>query len=634
MASYENIYSGASSSFEPESGNPSQYRVNTANIAFPSDPLTANQLQAVSKKISTGARTIEVSGLGLAARSAMAHLAAIPKQHWQEIDRLRKLTGVDLTFHGPLIEPTGVVRNNWTEDQRKEVERQGFEAVKLAQQMNPEGNVVVTFHSSNGLDPVQQRIKVGKNPDGSPIEKVVNLAVVNERSGQVGTLPPLEKEYLESNGEINIKKWLDQRNEDSWVREIDNIAFENNRARREIHEAMNLPIEKEESEKVDQQVGSFENLLKLSRKNPREFEEKMKVLEGIDPKIRHIVQQRSIPYLNDATIFLNQAYLRFKDAYSTAYQDTISNKDDPNNAKNLAKLEEIKKRIVPVAAEYKDTKSANFLELSKELDHALSSLQDIAPPRALKPVLDWAVEKAGTTFGNIAWESYKKFKEHTPIISIENPPVGLTGMTRADEIEKLIIQSRKVFVNNAVEKGMSAKEAKEKAEKIIGATWDTGHINSMRKWGYDEADVLGEARKISKYVKHMHIADNLGFEDAELPAGMGNAPIADVINLFPKNIKRVIETGDWFSRQGGMAMAHTPTREAFEGLGAPIYSMGESPWGSINQAYGGYFGGLGPINPPVHHSTYGSGFSGLPVELGGEIPGQGGQSRFSGTPME
>jgi hypothetical protein len=45
---------------------------------------------------------------------------------------------------------------------------------------------------------------------------------------------------------------------------------------------------------------------------------------------------------------------------------------------------------------------------------------------------------------------------------------------------------------------------------------------------------------------------------------------------------------------------------------------------------GGYFSGYGDSNPSVHHSVYGSGFTTLPRELGGNIPGT--QSRFSGTP--
>jgi hypothetical protein len=56
---------------------------------------------------------------------------------------------------------------------------------------------------------------------------------------------------------------------------------------------------------------------------------------------------------------------------------------------------------------------------------------------------------------------------------------------------------------------------------------------------------------------------------------------------------------------------------------------------SWNQAYGrtnaGYFAGYG-MNPDIHHSYFGAGFSNLPAELGGQMPGK--ASRFSGAPMD
>ena len=46
---------------------------------------------------------------------------------------------------------------------------------------------------------------------------------------------------------------------------------------------------------------------------------------------------------------------------------------------------------------------------------------------------------------------------------------------------------------------------------------------------------------------------------------------------------------------------------------------------------GNYFmSTYGEMSPEVHHSIYGAGFSGLPSEVGGNIPGR--QSRFSNTP--
>ncbi len=53
-------------------------------------------------------------------------------------------------------------------------------------------------------------------------------------------------------------------------------------------------------------------------------------------------------------------------------------------------------------------------------------------------------------------------------------------------------------------------------------------------------------------------------------------------------------------------------------------------WNQNAWTTGGYFAGYGN-NPDIHHSIYGSGFSNLPVELGGQT---GGRSRVSGAPIE
>src|SRR3989344_4335387 len=68
------------------------YRIPTKEFGFPSDPRTSNQLQAVSQKLSTGAKTIEVSGVSLAGGGPMKLMDTIPKQQFQEINRLKKLT--------------------------------------------------------------------------------------------------------------------------------------------------------------------------------------------------------------------------------------------------------------------------------------------------------------------------------------------------------------------------------------------------------------------------------------------------------------------------------------------------------------------------------------------------------------
>lgn len=624
MASYENFHNGN----EPLSsnyGNFTGYRVNPSQISFPTDATSSNQLKKVSDKISTGAKNIEVSGLNLFAATPMKGLAAIPKQHWKEIDRLRKLTGVDLTFHGPLVEPTGVGRGGWSEDQRKEAERQMKDAIELAQQIDPKGNVVVTFHSSVSLPEVERWVK---DKDGN--EKKVQMAVVNERTGELGPIPIPSKDYFEGEKEVNMERWLKKTNEERWTEQLSNIGFENNRARREVLEARQAVNAL--SGKGFKDIQDPLKLYELSRNDPQQYKAVIETIDKQKEDVGSFIDRNFVNNLNDAGVFANQAYLRFKNLYNQAYQEA-EEKDDKDT---LSKLNKYKDEAKPIVNDYikNPSKIADFQSKLTDGIRILESLKEI--PQAYKPLKNWAIEKAATSFANTALHGFKKFGSNAPIISIENPPAGMSGLSRGKELRELAEKTREKFVEEAVKTGVSKSVAKKQAEKLIGVTWDTGHINSIRKWGYDEADVVKEAKQVAPFVKHVHAVDNLGFEDSELPPGMGNVPFEKILKLHPnfQKAKKVIETGEWFTRQGGLGLTKTPVVEAFEGFGASVYDYAGGPsWNQTASAYGSYFGGLGPINPQIHHSIYNAGFTNLPAYLGGEIAGQG-NSSFSGAPLE
>ncbi|MEI6732084.1 MAG: hypothetical protein WCK90_05415, partial [archaeon] len=139
-------------------------------------------------------------------------------------------------------------------------------------------------------------------------------------------------------------------------------------------------------------------------------------------------------------------------------------------------------------------------------------------------------------------------------------------------------------------------------------------------------------KAVAKDIKHIYLSDNFGFEHTELPMGMGNVPTEGHLKAMKEygtkmdGIKKVIEAGDWW--QHFQTSPLVPTLEAF---GSPVYGMKMAPyWNAAANTHGGYFAGYG-MNPDVHHTLYGAGFSNLPVELGGQMSGR---SRMSGNPME
>ena len=53
-----------------------------------------------------------------------------------------------ISVHAPIVEPSGISKQGFSEDNRKAAERQMFSAVERSHEINPKGNVNVTFHSS------------------------------------------------------------------------------------------------------------------------------------------------------------------------------------------------------------------------------------------------------------------------------------------------------------------------------------------------------------------------------------------------------------------------------------------------------------------------------------------------------
>jgi len=259
--------------------------------------------------------------------------------------------------------------------------------------------------------------------------------------------------------------------------------------------------------------------------------------------------------------------------------------------------------------------------------------KDWGTPKVYKEVNEFATDKAATTFGNLAMKSYDELGgDKAPVLAIEpfHPGVALSG---TDDMIKLVKKSRDNFVEHLVkDKGYNKGKAKKIAEEKIGVTWDIGHINMIKKQGFTDEDIAKQTRKIAPMVKHVHLTDNFGFADTHLAPGMGNTPVKKIMEELEKtgrlgDMRKITEAGAFV--QHFKTSPHPLTMAAF---GSPIYSMTQGPyWNQAHQIQGSYSGGYGTHNPQTHHAYFGAGFTTMPVELGGQMPG--GESRFGNTPM-
>jgi len=598
MVSYESFYSGGNYPTDPKYGSLfTGYRSMFADIGTSMDARTANQIKETSKHLNTGLKVFEV-----AAHSAEV-FDAIPQEQLTEINRLSRLTGSEATMHAPMIDPTGITQQGYSKMLREAAEKQLWNAIDRSHALNPKGNIVVTMHASTTQLPSAEQL-VKKTEDGKP-EVVARLLVdpqggLHEIREKEAHYFPTENTKAEDIGKGTVKFNVDyeaqKQNRDIWQNKLTDLAFNTYRGKQEIdHVLAALP-------------GS-------DKYTAKDWEEVQKE----NPEIPQLDQSLSM-----GSSFLKGAYISLQQMYDLAYHNA--------KGQDKEKLDDFSREVLPYVKEFDKAKPEDLKKFASIIEKGHNILTNMKP-EILTPLRSFAIEKSAETVSNIALQSYKKFKDTSPVISLENHPAYQSLLTTGGDLKDVIEKARNDFVDKAEKDGISRSEAKKAAEKIIGATWDVGHINMLRKFGFGDKEIIEETKKVSKFVKHVHLSDNFGMEHTELPMGMGNVPIKEIMSQLGKDGfkgKKVVEALSWwqhFSEQG-VHHAIVPTMQA---MGSPVYGMANGPyWNQVAGANGNYFGMPMTYLPEKHFSTYGSGFSSLPEELGGQIPGT--QSRFSGAP--
>ena len=603
--SYEYFYPGTPYSLEPTYGDVfSGYRMAAGKIGLTTDPRTANQLQEVSNKINPGATVVDVEFL------SPKIMDSIPKQHLKEINRLSKLTGTELSVHGPAVEASGYTDRGWNETERKLAEKQIMAAVERAKELDDKGNIPVTMHPSYMLPSGEVTIK--EKVGGEYKELPKSVLMIDSRTGELMQIKEQEKFFPEKGFTKEFKPELEikKRNEELWARALNELSYYSARSEDYIDHAFKIVaregMSEEEAEKKTSQIlkayasGSLEMLP----------EEERKLASPILRELTH------------GHLMLKDSYNNLKELYNRVYKDASEN--------DRKKLDEYKKEITPIVQAGKgiEKEPEKLREFARIVEKGVKLLGGLDEPKLYQPFNQFITDKTSDTFSNVAFQAYQKFGEKAPLLNIENAPIG-SALSRAGELKKLIETTREKFVKRAKEEGISESQAKSAAEKLIGATWDVGHINMLRRYGYDKTDIIKESEKIAPFVKHVHLSDNFGFEHTELPMGMGNVPLKEIMEKLGKqgeDAKKIVEAAQWYE-----FFKTLPLTESYEASGSPLFKMRSPYWNQMASGYGNYFAFPSSNLPEQHFALYGGGFSSLPAELGGQIPGR--QSRVSGTPM-
>jgi len=611
MAYTNYIYEGAGSSLEPSEFY-TGYKIPAGSIGATTSIQAANQAKEVTNLLNQGIKNVEVSMI------KPDVFDMISNQQLKEIRRIGKLTGSEATFHAPIIDPSGYTQQGWDEATRKSVEHQFISIAERAHELNPDGNIPVTIHATGSVIGGSDSIEV-ENPDTGKMEEVTqNLVAVNRENGKPIYLSREFKFHPEKKYEmIKPREELNRINQEFWANNLSQLSQSVQRS--DWYGSRERKQAEAEVGEVSQQLNMAKQQLKSPHLNEEQKKELQQAIQELQPTFNQKYQEyQQIKKQDPATLMaIEDTHRSIRELFSQAYKFTDS--------EGQKQLQEASNKFKSKYNQFTEETSNGRIKVndadaySRAMGNLINDMLKVThehTPKVYTPVEDFVKEKASQTIAGTALAMYNKFGPTAPIMSIENPPYG-EPISRAQDLKELIERSRKEFVKKAIDDGMGEGEARNAAEKLIGATWDTSHNAMMRKQGFKAEKLTEEAKIIAPFVKHVHLNDNFGAAHVDLPPGMGNVPIKDIMKELEKagyEGKQVFEGGNFFQQY--QTSPHPYMLEAF---------------GGAMPRYGGYFAGYGTMLPEQHFSMYGAGFSGLPTELGGQIQQKG--SRMSGTPM-
>ena len=670
--------------------SPSRLKTRFSNLGSPTSPMVAKQLEEFGKSLNQGVRNVEIGTI------QAEKFDFIPKEHFDEIRRLAKLTDSNVSVHAPLLDlagfPTQGEGGAWSDEKRKSTESQVFSILERTHALSKSDKekgiidqIPVVFHAGHtfsqeyekGLKKVKmdenghQMFEKGKDgmPDyNKPIwedSDIRVLAVVNRDTGQVSHVDYEKKEHIGGRTLFYDPEYrVRMQNSTQWDQEKLKLRDFQKQVE-DIKEKLNIKLKQNEA------------IIKSGLINDPEYQSTFAFnnndINRMQDHIEHINTSLHSGY--------HEAFnkiKKFSDSEAKKkYEPKIENLNNEYNkiqgkinelvAKSHAIGKEMQKNPdnVDLVFQAQDTFKQLIDEQSKQSNFVVNEIERMPElePEIFVPVKDFAIEKTSETVSNSLAKLYMKLKKEgkekeTPFITLENFFVN-APMSRAKDLREAVEKSRELLTQKLIHEGINKDEAKKAADSLVSVTWDTGHINNLRKAGWEgeelKKEVIEETKKIADLVRHVHITDNFGFFDSHLPPGMGNVPMKEIMEELEKKWadlerKGIIKPGQHprsIVEAGGFVaeIGQNPTVSVLEFFGSPLYNdkvQGGPYWGGgggapipverrVGFSYSSYREGFVEF-PQQHFNMYGSSFTTLPKSVGGQVGGD--ASRFSGTPNQ
>jgi len=550
-------------------------------------------IQELQAKIRQGAAKLEIAFAG-AGKSGFNGRGATPeilgKKERAEFRELAKVSEVDVSTHATFGKQglSGLTQQGFSEDEAQKTLKEINKAIEFAATATMGGAVV--FHTGEWQRPIMD---AGiKNPQkAGPNDRIFSeyekeyekapIFLADERTGQIQALnrdmkfyfPDEEKDkdtgmtYLKKNdkGEYTVKEY----NYESALELIKKKHSDDDKLKN----------------KTDAQIlmyGLNEQRLKEAEGQALRFSEN---LDDAKKALQKVMEQRKFEEeLWDRTPEKDRWKLMKQE--SNKYLGELQGQYVPKKDLLKEKEKEIRDQII-----------GNQSTVASAMEQHQKILEDM---NRLKPIEEVGIKRTADTLAKAGLKAMHETEAHkkeltAPIyIAPENVFPDYYG-SQADEMIKIVQESRKEMANKLVKQGYSGSDAMKKAETHIKATLDTGHLNNWRqhfkgsdkefnKWYLDEVQKMVD----KKILGHIHLTDNWGYDDEHLTPGQGNTPTKDVVKMLEKAGFKD------FITEVGSFNANTILTDTLAELGSPVYALGRGI--SFGKVRHGHFGYAAPPN--------------------------------------
>src|SRR3989338_2837786 len=545
-----------------------------SKLGSPTSPMTPKQLEEMSKRLNEGLKNVEIGAI------QPETFDTIPKEHFQEVRRLAKLTDTNMSMHAPIVDPAGFQQSQdgagvWSEQLRKNTVNQissFFDRAAYMIEKDEKKDIPVVVHASSMFSRQQEEGLVDPN---NPEKKLYRaMAAVNQDTGQITVLhhkerirPGTDKKEL-----FDVYKSLQSINKTTWDEEkLKLLSYEKDaRGLIEFDSTGQIDTEKSNSEYATLYLNTTkERGIIQSHIDSLETDMHSKFLDMFD-KMSKIKEDTYFKNLDERSWDIHSKKIQALRDHIDKMQVTYNNLAQREISPLYSELERLyqKKDYVGFEAirrkieEKEKQKPEMKVKASKEQRRVvMQHLGELPDPQTWVPLEGFAREKASQTVAEVMLRQFEKHKDKSPICALENWAPD-KALSTGEGLRGLVEESRKKFVDLLIkEKDISRSEATVLAEKLIGATWDVGHINEIRRSGIKTEEelkkrVIEETRRLTEgknIVKHLHITDNFGFGDSHLPPGMGNVPIKEIIEELEKQgftERGIVEAGNFVKEFG------------------------------------------------------------------------------------